>query len=70
MKEIKTTFPNCHYYPRSALTIKEVCEQAPQKGYTDVMIWREHKRKVSELILIHLPKGPTAIFKVTNDTLN
>ncbi|KAL4464459.1 hypothetical protein ABPG72_011747 [Tetrahymena utriculariae] len=70
MKEIKTTFPNCHYYPRCSLTVKEVCEQAPQKGYTDVMIWREHKRKVAELILIHLPKGPTAVFKVTSEKLN
>lgn len=34
------------------------------------MLWREHKRKVSELILIHLPKGPTAIFKVTSEKLN
>ena len=34
------------------------------------MIWRENKRKVDELILIHLPKGPTAIFKITSPILN
>lgn len=34
------------------------------------MIFREHRHKVSEMILIHLPKGPTAIFKVTSDALN
>ena len=28
------------------------------------MIWRENKRKVTDLVLIHLPNGPTAIFKV------
>lgn len=30
------------------------------------MVWREDRKKVSQLILIHLPKGPTATFKVTN----
>ncbi|EGR28584.1 RNA processing factor 1, putative [Ichthyophthirius multifiliis] len=70
LKDIKNTFPNSHYYPRKALKIKQICEEAPSKGYTDVMIWREHKRQVNELILIHLPKGPTAIFKVTSDKLN
>ena len=34
------------------------------------MIWREHKREVFELILIHLPVGPTAIFRVTSEKLN
>ena len=70
MKEIKDVFPNCFFWPREDYTIKEICEYAPKKDYTHVMIWREHRRKVSELILIYLPKGPTAVFKVTNTKLN
>lgn len=34
------------------------------------MVWRENKRKVDELVLIHLPAGPTAVFKVSNVKLN
>jgi ribosome production factor 1 len=34
------------------------------------MVWRETRRKVDELILIYLPKGPTAIFKVTSTKLH
>ncbi len=29
------------------------------------MVFRENRKKVDELILMHLPKGPTAIFKVS-----
>lgn len=34
------------------------------------MVWRENNRKVDELVLIHLPVGPTVIFKVSNVKLN
>lgn len=66
MKEIKDVFPNCYFWPRKGYSIKEICEFAPSKNYTHVMVWREHRRSVGELILVYLPKGPTAIFKVTN----
>ncbi len=33
------------------------------------MIFRENRRKVNELILIHLPNGPTAIFKISSVVL-
>jgi len=70
LKEIKTTFPNCFYWPRRNFTLKEICQYAPSKDYTDIMIWRENQKEVNQLILIHLPKGPTAFFKVTNVKLN
>ena len=70
LKEIKTTFPNCFYWPRRNYTLQEICEYAPKKGYTDIMVWRENQKEVNQLILIHLPKGPTAYFKVTSPKLN
>ena len=35
-----------------------------------MMVWRESRKKIKELILVNLPDGPTAIFKVTSDVLN
>jgi ribosome production factor 1 len=70
MKEIKDVFPNCHYWPRKNFTLKEICEYAPSRGYTDVMVWREDKRNVSELIMVHLPAGPTMHFRITSVVLN
>lgn len=58
--------PSCYYWERKEYTIKEICEHAPERNYTDVMIFRENRRKINELILIHLPYGPTAIFKVSS----
>lgn len=66
LKEIKTAFPNCAYYPRRRFTLQEISEYCSNRGYTDIMVWRENRKKLEELILIHLPKGPTAIFKVSN----
>jgi len=70
LKEIKTTFPNCFYWPRRNYTLQEICKYAPSKGYTDVMVFRENQKEINQLILIHLPKGPTAYFKVTTPKLN
>ena len=70
LKEIKSTFPNCFYWPRRNYTLQEICKYAPTKGYTDVMVFRENQKEINQLILIHLPKGPTAFFKVTTPKLN
>ena len=70
LKEVKSTFPNCFYWPRRNYTLQEICKYAPSKGYTDIMVWRENQKEINQLILIHLPKGPTATFKVTTPKLN
>lgn len=64
LKELKTTFPNCYYWPRKNYSLQEICKFAPNRGYTDVMVIRENQKEISSMILIHLPKGPTAFFKV------
>jgi rRNA maturation protein Rpf1 len=70
LKEVQTTLPNCYYWERQNYTLKEICDYAPTKQYTDLVIFRENRRKVNEVIMIHLPHGPTAIFKLTSMTLN
>ena len=66
LKEAKTIFPNCYFYPRRNFTLKEISEYSSNRGFTDIMVWRESRKKLDELILIHLPKGPTVVFKVSN----
>jgi ribosome production factor 1 len=70
LKEMKTVIPNCHYWPRKNYTLQEICEYAPKRGYTDVMVWRENQKEIYQLILIHLPKGPTAVFNVILSLFN
>lgn len=64
LKELMTTFPSCFYWPRKNYSLQQICEYAPKRGYTDVMVIRENQKEISSMILIHLPKGPTAFFKV------
>ena len=60
-------FPRSRYVKRRNYFIKEICEYATQRSFTDVMVWREDdKKEMYELILIHLPNGPTATFRVTH----
>lgn len=65
LKEIKTVFPNTHYYPRQRFTLQEICQYSKNRGYTAVMVFRESRKKPCELILMKLPNGPTAFFKLS-----
>ena len=66
MKEIKSVFPNTEYYERKNFLIKNVNEWAKERGFTDLMLWYEKNGKPHSLILSHLPKGPTAVFRVSS----
>ncbi|CAD8144194.1 unnamed protein product [Paramecium pentaurelia] len=69
LKDVKDVFgPETHYWPRKQFSIKEIQEYSINKGYTELLIFREHRKEVSQLIYIHLPKGPTYKFKLTNYT--
>ena len=66
MKEIVAAFPNTEYYERKNFLIKNVIEWAKDRGFTDLMLWYEKNGKPHTLILSHLPKGPTATFRVSS----
>jgi ribosome production factor 1 len=65
MKEVKAAIPNVEYYERKNFLIKNVIEWAKERGFTDLMLWYEKNGKPHTLILSHLPKGPTATFRVS-----
>jgi ribosome production factor 1 len=44
LMEVKSTIPNLHYYPRKNYTIPEIQQYAINKGYTELMVIREHRR--------------------------
>lgn len=70
LKEIKSIFPKSYYWPRGDYKVKDICAYATNKGYSAVMVWRESRKKIKELVMCNLPAGPTAVFKVTSDVLN
>lgn len=66
IKAILPVFPNSVYYARKQMTIAELTEHAIKAKFTDILIVKEDKRKLSSLIHAHLPNGPTAVYKLTS----
>ena len=46
--------------------IKKIVKYATARGFTDVAVFNENKKHVNGLLLIHLPAGPTAHFKLSS----
>jgi len=61
--------PNSYYYSRRQFPLKDICKYAQNRDYTCVMVFRERLKKPWQLIVINLPYGPTAIYKITSTKL-
>ncbi|KYQ93996.1 brix domain-containing protein [Tieghemostelium lacteum] len=59
-------FPNSGYFNRRTYNLKEIIEFCNNREYTDLVVINETKGKVDELIISHLPNGPTATFRLTS----
>lgn len=64
--ELGRIFPNALVKIRNKSSVKKICTSAIREEYTDVVIINEDRRKPNGLLVIHLPNGPTALFKVSN----
>jgi ribosome production factor 1 len=65
-KELAHIVPNSLATTRNRSSVKNICQSAIREGYTDVMIVNEDRKKINGMLVIHLPDGPTAHFKVSN----
>lgn len=65
-KELTRIIPNSVALTRHRSSVKKICASAIREGYTDVIVINENRKQVNGLLLIHLPGGPTAHFKVSN----
>lgn len=70
IKEIKDAIPNTFFYYRKKYNLKEIIEQAKEKGFTHVVVVYERLRKPYRLTITHLPEGPTMEFKISNVVYN
>lgn len=69
---LTTLFPNSNYVPRSShryghkYSLREICKFSTEKGYTAVILMKEDQKKPTGLSVVHLPKGPTFHFSISN----
>ncbi|KAL5280188.1 F44G4.1 family protein [Megaselia abdita] len=64
--ELSRIFPNTLVKVRNRSSVKKICKSAEREGFTDVIIVNEDRRQPNGLLIMHLPDGPTAHFKVSN----
>eukprot|EP01100_Stratorugosa_tubuloviscum_P008123 TRINITY_DN3382_c2_g1_i1.p1 TRINITY_DN3382_c2_g1~~TRINITY_DN3382_c2_g1_i1.p1 ORF type:complete len:314 (+),score=119.08 TRINITY_DN3382_c2_g1_i1:75-1016(+) len=65
VSDLIAVFPNSFYLKRTEKNISRIIKFAKKNKYTDVIVVHQDKT-ISGLIVIHLPYGPTAFFKLTN----
>lgn len=58
--------PNCSRIGRKNTSIKSIVTDAIKKRFTDVIVINEDRFEPNGLLLIHLPEGPTAYFRLSN----
>jgi ribosome production factor 1 len=67
INEFKTIFPSCQFVKRqSQFDLKRIIEIAIEREYTDLLVVNHDKKKPNGLMIVHLPNGPTAYFKLTS----
>lgn len=65
-KELGRIIPNSLVKVRNRSALKKICTSAIREEFTDVIIINESRTEPDGLIVVHLPNGPTAHFKLSN----
>lgn len=66
MRELCKCIPNSEVRLRRGTDVKKIVVQAVEREYTDMLVVNEDRKLPNGLLVVHLPEGPTAHFKVTN----
>lgn len=65
ISDLLSVIPNAHYYKRGTYDLKKIVEYARNKDFTSVIIVHTNRREPDALLVIGLPDGPTAHFKLS-----
>ncbi|XP_018568498.1 probable ribosome production factor 1 [Anoplophora glabripennis] len=65
-RELTRIIPNSKSLYRNRSGVKKIVKSAIKKEFTDVLVINENRKEPNGLLVIHLPNGPTAHFKVSN----
>lgn len=65
-RELFRIVPNSTITLRNRMTAKKLCQSAIRENFTDMVIIHEDNKEPNGLLVIHLPDGPTAHFKLSN----
>lgn len=64
--ELARIIPNSLAKIRNRSSIKKMVNSAVRENFTDIIVINENNRQPNGLVVVHLPNGPTAHFKLSN----
>lgn len=70
ISELLEVLPCATYYKRQGYPLKKIVEYARNRDFTDLMVFNEDRKQINGLLLVHLPDGPTARFRLSNLVLS
>ncbi|KAG4937974.1 hypothetical protein AAZX31_16G015100 [Glycine max] len=65
ISELLSVIPNAHYFKRGTYDLKKIVEYAKKKDFTSVIVVHTNRREPDALLIIGVPDGPTAHFKLS-----
>lgn len=65
-RELKTIIPKSEFRFRNRSAIKKIIRCCIEREYTDLIVVNENRREPNGLLLVHLPNGPTAKFRLSS----
>lgn len=65
ISELLEVIPNSQYFRRGTYDLKKIVEYANHKEFTSVVVVHTNRREPDALLIIGLPDGPTAHFKLS-----
>ncbi|KAJ7561841.1 hypothetical protein O6H91_03G043700 [Diphasiastrum complanatum] len=70
IRELLNIIPNAHYYKRGSYTLKQIVKYAKNREFTSLIVVHENQREPNDLLIVSLPEGPTAHFRLSNLVLS
>ncbi|XP_006655766.1 ribosome production factor 1 [Oryza brachyantha] len=65
IEELMQVIPNSSYVKRGTYELKKIVEYANNRGFTSLVVVHTNRREPDALLIINLPDGPTAHFKLS-----
>nr|CAH7748735.1 unnamed protein product [Callosobruchus chinensis] len=65
-RELKRIIPNSVSLYRNRSGVKKMVKSAIKNEFTDILVINENRKEPDGLLVIHLPNGPTAHFRLSN----
>jgi ribosome production factor 1 len=64
--DLMQLIPRAFYYPRESHQVSDMAASADKKGFTHLVVLAEKNKECNGMLVIHLPIGPTAYFKLSS----